>query len=102
MARGKVPYNYGLQEFPRDEAHGISAFSRDESGEVFHTYSAYARGVEELLGVYGLLDLTPKGRDEAGLPFPMAWIRHHDRYEGSVQAAKAAEAAACCSAAEHR
>jgi len=103
-AQGKVAYNYGLHEFPSEEAHGVSVFSKGENGEVFHTYSAYARGAEELLGVYGILDLTPKGRDEAGLPFPMAWIRHHDRYEDSVQTAKAAEppAAACCSAAEHR
>jgi predicted dithiol-disulfide oxidoreductase (DUF899 family) len=104
MAQGKVPYNFGLNAFPSEEAPGVSVFSKDESGEVFHTYSTYARGVEELLGVYGLLDFTPKGRDEAGLPFPMAWVRHHDRYEGSVQPTKAAEApaAACCSAAEHR
>lgn len=104
MAQGKVPYNYGLHQFPREEAPGVSAFAKGETGEVFHTYSAYARGVEELLGVYGLLDLAPKGRDEAGLPFPMAWVRHHDRYEGSARPAKAAEtpAATCCSAAEHR
>lgn len=107
MAQGKVAYNYGLHEFPSEEAPGISVFSKGENGEVFHTYSAYARGVEELLGVYGILDLTPKGRDEAGLPFPMAWGRHHDRYEGagpSVKAAQAAEApaAACCAAGEHR
>jgi predicted dithiol-disulfide oxidoreductase (DUF899 family) len=46
----------------------------------FHTYSSYARGPEMLLGAYYFLDLVPKGRDEAGLPFPMAWVRHHDRY----------------------
>jgi predicted dithiol-disulfide oxidoreductase (DUF899 family) len=101
MAQGKVPYNYGLNAFPSEEAPGVSVFSRTESGEIFHTYSAFARGVEELLGVYGLLDLTPKGRDEAGLPFPMAWVRHHDRYEGAVQPAKAA-AGSCCAAGEHR
>ena len=87
MAQGKVPYNYGLNAFPSEEAPGVSVFYKDGSGEVFHTYSAYARGVEELLGVYRFLDFTPKGRDEAGLPFPMAWVRHHDRYEAGVKAA---------------
>jgi predicted dithiol-disulfide oxidoreductase (DUF899 family) len=81
MAQGKVPYNYGLHEFPSEEAPGVSVFYKDENGEVFHTYSTYARGVEELLGVYSLIDWTPKGRDEGDLPYPMAWVRHHDRYE---------------------
>jgi predicted dithiol-disulfide oxidoreductase (DUF899 family) len=95
-AQGKVPYNYGLHDFPSEEAHGASVFYKDGGGEIFHTYSTYGRGAEELLGVYSYLDLTPKGRDEEGLPFPMAWIRHHDRYEGVVTAS------ACCSGEEHR
>ena len=90
MAQGKVYYNYGVQPFPSEEAPGVSVFSKNADGEVFHTYSAYARGLEDLLGVYSLLDFTPKGRDEAGLPHPMAWVRHHDRYE-------TATAHACCS-----
>ncbi len=57
-----------------------SAFGRDEVGDVFHTYSAYSRGVDLLNGVYNYLDLTPKGRDEAGLSSPMAWLRHKDSY----------------------
>jgi len=48
---------------------------------VFHTYSCYARGLDMLIGAYHFLDLAPKGRDEAGLPYTMSWIRHHDRYE---------------------
>jgi len=76
----KVYYNYGLQEFPSEEAHGLSVFAKDAGGEVFHTYSTYGRGLEDLLGVYTWLDFTPKGRDEADLPYPMAWVRHHDRY----------------------
>jgi predicted dithiol-disulfide oxidoreductase (DUF899 family) len=78
--KGKL-YNYGSREFPSDEAPGISAFYKDNAGQVFHTYSSYGRGPEFLVGVYDFLDLVPKGRDEAGLPFTMAWIRHHDRYE---------------------
>lgn len=61
-----------------DESHGISVFHRSESGEIFHTYSCYARGAEETLTTFMWMDLTPKGRNEQGT---MNWIRHHDRYE---------------------
>lgn len=81
LAGGEAYYNYGSQGFPSQEAPGISVFARDASGAVFHTYSSYARGGEPIIGVYHFLDLVPKGRDEAGLPWPMAWVRHHDRYE---------------------
>jgi predicted dithiol-disulfide oxidoreductase (DUF899 family) len=84
-AKGKVYYNYGLQEFPSEEAPGASVFYKEEgSGEIFHTYSSYGRGLDILLGTYNFLDLVPKGRDEEGLAFSMAWVRHHDRYEGHV------------------
>jgi predicted dithiol-disulfide oxidoreductase (DUF899 family) len=79
-AKGEVRYNYEMTEFPSEEAPGISVFAKDESGAVFHTYSAYARGLDILIGTYNLLDLVPKGRDEAELPWTMAWVRHHDRY----------------------
>jgi predicted dithiol-disulfide oxidoreductase (DUF899 family) len=59
---------------------GISAFYRNDAGEVFHTYSTYGRGVEVMMGAYNLIDLTPKGRDEDNLSFTMEWVRHHDRY----------------------
>ena len=81
MAQGEVYYNYGMTEFPSEEAPGISAFYKDPGGAIFHTYSAYARGLDMLVGAYNYLDLVPKGRDEAGLPWTMAWVRHHDRYE---------------------
>jgi hypothetical protein len=55
-------------------------FFKNAEGEVFHTYSAYARGGEAVIGAYRYLDLVPKGRDEDGLGFTMAWVRHHDRY----------------------
>ena len=80
MARGEVYYNYTMTEFPSEEAPGLSAFYKDPSGAVFHTYSAYARGLDMLVGAYNYLDLAPKGRDEAALPWTMAWVRHHDRY----------------------
>jgi predicted dithiol-disulfide oxidoreductase (DUF899 family) len=81
--KGEVGYNYGREVFPSEEAPGISVFYKNPSGEIFHTYSTYARGLDHLVGVYNLLDLTPKGRDEDGLAFTMAWVRHHDRYDQS-------------------
>jgi predicted dithiol-disulfide oxidoreductase (DUF899 family) len=80
MAQGKVAYNFDLVEFPSPEAPGISVFYTDKNGNIFHTYSAYARGTENVVNTYNYLDLVPKGRDEDGLPFTMAWVRHHDRY----------------------
>jgi predicted dithiol-disulfide oxidoreductase (DUF899 family) len=81
VANGKLEYNFSLVEFPSAEAPGISVFYKDKKGDVFHTYSAYARGTESVVNTYNYLDLVPKGRDEDGLYFPMAWVRHHDRYE---------------------
>jgi len=77
----EVYYNYGMQKFPSEEAPGISVFYKDAKGEVFHTYSCYARGLDMLNGAYHYLDLVPKGRDEGELRFSMEWVRHHDRYE---------------------
>lgn len=81
MAGGEVYYNYGRRPFPQSEAPGISIFYRDGAGKVFHTYSAYARGLDVLLGTYNYLDLVPKGRDEDEFEMPMTWVRHHDRYD---------------------
>jgi predicted dithiol-disulfide oxidoreductase (DUF899 family) len=80
MAQGKVNYNYAMQEFPSEEAPGISVFYKDAGGDVFHTYSSYGRGLEQLVGTYMILDMVPKGRDEDKLGFTMEWVRHHDRY----------------------
>ena len=79
-AKGKVEYNYTLQEFPSEEAPGLSVFYQDENGDIFHTYSTYARGLDPLVGAYVILDLVPKGRDEDDLGFTMEWVRHHDKY----------------------
>ncbi len=62
------------------EMPGFSAFRRGDDGAIYHTYSTYARGVDMLNGAYHLLDLTSKGRDEAGLPFTMSWVRRRDQY----------------------
>lgn len=81
MSSGGVEYNYVRQPFPHQEAPGISVFARDGEGQVFHTYSRFGRGVEVMMHTYALLELTPKGRDEDQLAYPMAWVRHHDRYD---------------------
>jgi predicted dithiol-disulfide oxidoreductase (DUF899 family) len=82
MEKGDVYYNYGRRAFPQSEGPGLSVFYK-KAGEVFHCYSTYGRGLDILVGTYNYLDLVPKGRDENGLEWPMAWVRHHDRYEDS-------------------
>jgi predicted dithiol-disulfide oxidoreductase (DUF899 family) len=77
---GNAFYNYERRPFPSDEAPGVSVFYRDRAGAIFHTYSCYARGLDMLNAAYQYLDLVPKGRDEANMPYTMAWVRHHDRY----------------------
>ena len=80
IAKGKVYYNYQMLEFSGEELPGTSVFYKDGTGDIFHTYSSYARGGDVLIGAYNYLDLVPKGRDEDALAFTMAWVRHHDRY----------------------
>jgi predicted dithiol-disulfide oxidoreductase (DUF899 family) len=99
-ADGEVYYNYELTKFPSEERPGLSVFFRNAAGEIFHTYSSYGRGLDMLIGTYHFLDMVPKGRDEDGLNFSMAWVRHHDRYEGAAVDTKASyqepKTASCC------
>lgn len=82
LARKEAYYNFetidpGIEELP-----GCSVFHKDENGEVFHTYSSYGRGNEEVIGAYMLLDLTPKGRNENGPNGNlMDWVKRHDEYQ---------------------
>jgi predicted dithiol-disulfide oxidoreductase (DUF899 family) len=85
LDKGEVYYNYSMQKFPSEERPGTSVFYKDAAGNIFHTYSSYARGLDILIGAYNWLDLTPRGRDEAGLKHGMAWVRHHDKYEEAYQ-----------------
>lgn len=78
IASGHIDYNFGTWQMTGEEWPGVSAFSKDEAGQVFRTYSTYGRGVEVMMGTYAMLDLTPKGRNESQ---GMDWVRHHDRYE---------------------
>lgn len=78
---GQVFYNFEMRPFQCDELSGDSVFFKDDNGDVFHTFSSYGRGAEELLSTYMCLDLTPKGRHETGPNFNLTdWVRHHDRY----------------------
>jgi predicted dithiol-disulfide oxidoreductase (DUF899 family) len=79
--RKTAVYNYKPLESGSSELPGVSVFAKSDNGRTYHTYSCYARGLDALNGAYQLLDLVPKGRDEEGLSFPMAWVRRHDRYE---------------------
>jgi predicted dithiol-disulfide oxidoreductase (DUF899 family) len=81
IATGKVDYNYEMRDFQSEELQGTSVFYKDENGDIFHTYSSYARGSDVFLGAYALLDITPKGRNETGPHHNLTdWVRHHDRY----------------------
>ncbi len=76
---GRALYNYGSQTIKSGEdMHGTSVFARDAAGDIYHTYSTYGRGDEVLMGAFSWLDLTPKGRNEAG--GIMSWLRLHDEY----------------------
>ena len=85
LARSDI-YNFGTSGHPSEEAPGFSVFYKN-GNDVFHTYSTYARGAETGMLTYNYLDLVPKGRDEGGFYFPMAWVRHHDRYDSLQQEA---------------
>ncbi|MBO3759269.1 thioredoxin family protein [Ciceribacter sp. L1K22] len=89
LASGSVDYNF--RQTPREQAHdelpGMSAFYRNEMGEIFHTYSQYARGGEEALGALMMLDHTPLGRNETGT---LSFVKRKDEYEVKPQAAS------CC------
>lgn len=88
---GEAIYNYAMQKIPSEELPGLIAFIKND-GAIFHIYSAYARGLDILVGAYNFLDLAPKGRDEEGLPWSMAWVRRHDEYEQ----APVVKAGCCC------
>jgi len=79
LERSTCQYNFreGVS-FPAREAPGISAFAKDDSGNVCHTYSVYGRGLENVMTAYDLLDMVPKGRDEAGKN--MYWLHRKDEY----------------------
>jgi predicted dithiol-disulfide oxidoreductase (DUF899 family) len=80
IEQGTVEYNYRRHKTAMTELPGLSVFFRDDDGSLYHTYSCYSRGLDALNGAYQYLDLLPKGRDEAELSYPMAWVKLHDLY----------------------
>ena len=78
---------YNFTRTPSEQAHdelpGLSSFIRDEAGEVFHTYSGYARGGEEMLTTLMILDRAPKGRNEDST---LSFVKRHDEYEDKPKA----------------
>lgn len=104
LAKGKVQYNYAESAVPIQDLSGTSVFYKNADGEIFHTYSSYGRGGEEMLGTYKLLDVTPKGRNETGPNHDLTdWVRHHDKYgaggfvdaTGRYVPAKTADSCSC-------
>jgi predicted dithiol-disulfide oxidoreductase (DUF899 family) len=84
IAKGEAFYNYRKGPVPLEDLSGDSVFYKNPRGEIFHTYSTFGRGGEELLGTYVVLDLMPKGRNETGPSHNLSdWVRHHDRYGAS-------------------
>ena len=99
IVEGKVFYNCAWHPFVCEELSGFSVFYRDPQGDIFHTFSAYGRGAEELLGTYVLLDMTPNGRNETGPRHNLTdWVRLHDRYDSDDRVAPSgrSEPAGCC------
>jgi predicted dithiol-disulfide oxidoreductase (DUF899 family) len=81
IATGRAFYNYEYTNPGLEDRSGDSVFVKDETGQIFHTYSTYGRGGEEFLGVYRYLDATPKGRSENGPYRTLAdWVRPHNMY----------------------
>jgi len=78
METKRAFYNYTLRDPLAREREGHSIFYKNESGNIFHTYSCYDRGNDKLNIHYHYLDLVPKGRDEGGRgPY---WVRRRDEY----------------------
>jgi predicted dithiol-disulfide oxidoreductase (DUF899 family) len=82
IKNGKAVYNYAPLDMDIDEREGVSAFYKDKNGDVYRTYSSYARGIDLLNTTYNFLDLTAKGRDE-NPDRPQNWVRYHDQYKSS-------------------
>lgn len=80
LASDKAVYNFNSTPYPIREMPGLSVFFKDPRGNIFHTYSSFARGLEDFLTAYRYIDVTPKGRDEEQTG-GMGWLRHRDRYD---------------------
>jgi predicted dithiol-disulfide oxidoreductase (DUF899 family) len=77
-AKKQAFFNYKMRDPDSSDREGASVFYKDAKGNIFHTYSTYARGIDMVNVAYHYLDLVPKGRDE-GKTGP-SWLRRHDEY----------------------
>jgi predicted dithiol-disulfide oxidoreductase (DUF899 family) len=68
-------YNYATGKFGGQDREGISVFYKDPKGDIYHTYSCYARGLDLMNTAYNYMDLAPKGRNEYE-----GWLQLHDKY----------------------
>jgi predicted dithiol-disulfide oxidoreductase (DUF899 family) len=84
IASGEARYNFQNLEpwaVGMEDVSGESVFFKDEDGQIFHTYSTYGRGSEQFLGIYGILDVMPKGRNENGPTHRLGdWARPRNMY----------------------
>lgn len=80
LAKNSQYYNYAQQDFATEELSGVSVFVKGEDGRVFHAYSSFGRGFEEVLSTYAVLDIMPKGREEASGENLSSWVKLKDRY----------------------
>lgn len=80
IAAGRAEYNYAPIQPDMEDLHGDHVFYKDESGAIFHTYSCFARGGEDFLTIYRILDATPKGRNESRERGMLGWVKPHNTY----------------------
>lgn len=77
---GSAYFNFKMQHPGGEDREGMSAFYKDDSGAVYHTYSTFERGIDLVCSTYNILDMAPKGRDENPEDV-QDWVRYHDKYE---------------------
>jgi predicted dithiol-disulfide oxidoreductase (DUF899 family) len=87
---GPMFYNYRQSDFVGEDLPGFSVFTTGEAGQIFHTYSSFARGDDAAVSTYFYLDRTPKGRQEGG-ENQGNWVKRHDEYATAAQSS-------CCAA----
>ncbi|MEK1851292.1 MAG: thioredoxin family protein [Phyllobacterium sp.] len=81
VAEKNAYYNYRHTDPGLKDLSGESVFYKDDNGQIFHTYSAFSRGGEQFLGIYGYLDVMPKGRNETGPHHNLVdWARPRNMY----------------------
>lgn len=104
LAAGSAFYNFQTSNPGVEDLSGDSVFFKDEAGQMFHTYSVFARGGEALLGIYAILDMMPKGRNEHGPYHSLAdWARPKNMYhKGGMVEGNGRYHATACACSSHK